>query len=160
MKLNKVQIIALLAVGGLLALTTTVLAQDSTNTPPAAGPPAGGHPGGGRMMRAPNIDRMVERLTTTLDLTNDQPAQVKAILEAQYQQINTVRTNTSLAMDDRRSQLMAIRKDSMDKMQAVLTPDQFTQYQQMTMRRRPRPNPGGTNSPAGPPTTPPPPPQQ
>ena len=152
MKMNGRNIVALFAVGGLLAGSQALPAQDSTNSPPAGGPP----PSQARMMRQPNIDRMVQRLTLQLNLTDDQQTKVKAILADQFQQMNMVRTNTSLTVQDQRSKIMGIRGKSMNQLKAVLTQDQFAQFLHMR-QRGPRPNPGDTNAP---PAAPPAPPQQ
>ncbi|HEY1662420.1 MAG TPA: hypothetical protein VGI03_08380 [Verrucomicrobiae bacterium] len=150
MNLNRKNIIAMLAVGGSLAFGPALLAQDSTspstNTPPA-------NVQGGQM-RGQSVDQMLQRLTTRLSLTADEQTKVKPILQSQIDQIGAVRKDSSLSSDDARAKMKAIRQDIMNQMQAVLTPDQFTQYQQMAQRGRRPGGAGGTNAPAA---TPPPP---
>ena len=149
-----------MALGGAMSFAPALLAQDASTNAPAgrALTPAaqGGAP------RGQNADQMVQRLTTRLNLTADEQAKVKPIIEDEMQQMAALR---SMAPEDRRAKMMALREETMSNMQAVLTPDQFTQYQQMAPRgRRPGMGPGGnTNAPAGGPPTgtpPPPPPQQ
>jgi len=155
MKLNTKNIVALMAMGGMLAFAPSLLAQDASTNAPAGAPPAGA-PGGGQM-RGQNVDQMVQRLTTRLNLTADEQAKVKPILANQMQEMAALRQDQD--QQDRRTKMMAIRQEVMTNMQAVLTSDQFTQYQQMMQRRRPmgQGGPGGnTNAPVPPPTTPPP----
>jgi Spy/CpxP family protein refolding chaperone len=142
---NRKYIIALLAAGGLLAFGPAMLAQNSTNTPPAGAPPSGAPAG----PRGPSADRMLQRMTTQLNLTPDEQAKIKPIIENQIQQMNTLRQDTTLTPAQRRSEMMALRQQIMTNMQSVLTSDQYSQYQQMMTRRRPMMSPGSTNAPAG-----------
>ncbi len=158
MKLNTKNIVTLMALGGMLAFAPALLAQEASSHAPAGGPPAGG-PGG--QMRGPNVDQMVQRLTTRLNLTPDEQAKVKPIIANQMQEMVALRQDQD--PQDRRTKMIAIRQEVLTNMQAVLTSDQFAQYQQMMQRRRPmRPGvPGGnTNAPAMTPPPVPAPPQQ
>lgn len=143
MKSKRKNIITVLAMGGLLAFGPSLLAQDATNTPPPNAQ--------GGVMRGQNIDRRIQMLATQLNLTTNQQVQLKPILQSQMQQMAAVRQDSTLSPEDRRSKMMAIRQDIMNQIQGVLTPDQFTQYQQMMQRRRQnmvQGGPGGTNAPA------------
>ena len=142
MKSTKTLLFAALAASSLL-VGIPARAQDSTNATPAT-PPAGAPPGGGRGMRGPNLDQ----LATTLNLTDDQKAKVKTILDTQRQKMSDLRADTSLSREDRRTKMQAIRQDTTDQMKAVLTPDQFDQYQKMQPRgRRNAPPAVDTNAP-------------
>ena len=155
-------IIAALVAGNLLAWSPALRAAD-TNTPPAT-PPAGAPPGGQRPpgMRGPNLDQLAQQL----NLTDDQKAKVKTILDGQMQKMRELRNDTSLSPEDRRPKMQSIREETMAQMKAALTPDQFDQWQKLTQRNRrpggpggpggPPPGggrPGGTNAPAAPPQT-------
>ena len=97
-----------------------------------------------------------EMLKKNLNLTDDQTSQVKTIFEDSRTKMEGVRSNSSLSQDDRRSQMMSIRKTENEKINALLTPDQKTKYaalqEQMRDRMRNGPPEGG-----GPPPPPPPP---
>ena len=127
MKSTKTMFFAALAVGGLLALSMAVRAAD-TNTPPSA-PPAGQR---GPGMRGPTLDQ----LATTLKLTDDQKAKVKTILDARDQKLKDLRADTTLSPEDRRSKMQTIRDNVSTQMKAVLTSDQFGQWQKMNQRQR------------------------
>lgn len=136
-------LIAALAAGALLAGSSSLLAQDnSTNTPSAANARRG--------MRGPNLDR----LATTLKLTDDQKAKVKTVLDAQTQKMTDLRADTTLSQADRRTKMQAIRDDTTTQMKAILTDDQFAQYQKMTQRGGRRGGAGGGNPPPAPATPP------
>jgi Spy/CpxP family protein refolding chaperone len=136
MKLSKSLIIAALVTGSLFAGSAMLQAQTDTNTPPAGAPPAGAPPGGGRGMRGgPSLDQ----IATSLKLDDATKEKIKPILDAQRQKMTDLRADTSLAPEDRRAKVQAIRDDTATQLKAILTPDQFDQYQKMTQRRRPAP---------------------
>ncbi|MGH7993189.1 MAG: hypothetical protein ACREDQ_06715 [Limisphaerales bacterium] len=150
MKLNKTMLITALAVGGLLTLSPALRADDATNTPPAA-PPAGGPPG--MRARGPNFDMIAQQL----NLTDDQKPKVKEILDGQRQQMRDLRQDQDMSREDRMAKMKSIREDTDAKLKAVLTADQFGQWQKMESRMRgprngppggPPPGEGGTNAPA------------
>jgi protein CpxP len=102
---------------------TAAMAQDTPPPPPPAdqtqGPPPGG-PGG----RGMNPQRRLEMMQKQLNLTPDQTTQIKALMEDERSKMEALRTNTSLAQQDRRSQMMSIRQDGETKTRALLTPEQ------------------------------------
>jgi periplasmic protein CpxP/Spy len=141
MKLTKPLIIAALVAGSLFAGNLAMQAQDATNAPPAGAPPG---PRGG-MRGGLNLDR----LTTELNLTDDQKPKVKAILEDHAKQMKELR-DSNPTPEDRRTKMQSIRKDMNDKLKEVLTDEQFTKYQEMNRGGR-RNRAGGGNPPANPP---------
>jgi protein CpxP len=149
--MKSTKMIAMLAVGGLLALAPALLAAD-TNTPPASAPPAGGSPAGGPPgggMRRGGFT--IEQLTTNLSLTADQIPKVQAVLDDQRKQMTDLRADTSLSQEDRGTKMQAIRADVTAKMKGILTDDQFAKYQKMRPTGGRRPGGGGGNGapPAG-----------
>ena len=157
MKVTKMTLITALAAGSLLALSPALRADDATNTPPA-GPPAGGPPPGdrgpGMRGRGPDFNMIAERLK----LTDDQKPKVKAILDDQMQQMRDLWQNQDLSREDRMAKMRAIREAADTKLKAVLTDEQFKQYQEMRpMRGGPRNGPPGGPPPGAPPPGAPPP---
>ena len=157
MKATKTMLIAALAAGSLLVWSPALRAGDTNtppSTPPAGAPPAGQRPPG--MRGGPTLDQLAQQL----NLTDDQKAKVKPILEARDQKMRDLRGDTGLTPEDRRAKMKALRDDMVTQMKAVLTPEQFDKWQKMSsagMRdRRNGPPPGGghaggTNAPAAPP---------
>jgi Spy/CpxP family protein refolding chaperone len=103
-----------------------------------------------------NPERRAERMQHELNLTDDQTTQVKAILEDTRTKSEALRSNSSLSQDDRRSQMMTIRKAESDKVEALLTPDQKTKYEAMQAKMRDRMRGGAPGREGG--DAPPPPP--
>ena len=85
-------------------------------------------------------------IATALKLDDATKAKVKPILDTQQQKMADLRTDTTLSQTDRRAKVQAIRDDTATQLKAVLTPDQFDQYQKMTQRQR-RPAPAAGNPP-------------
>ncbi|HXR48017.1 MAG TPA: hypothetical protein VN784_11320 [Candidatus Limnocylindrales bacterium] len=160
MRATKMTLIAALAVGSLLTLSPALRADDATNSPPAT-PPAGGPPPGdrgpGMRGRGPNFDMIAQRL----NLTDDQKPKVKEILDGRQEQMRDLfQNNQDMSREDRMAKMKSIREDTDAKLKAVLTADQFEQWQKMEARMRgprngppggPPPGEGGTNAPAAPP---------
>ena len=144
MKLNKMTLIAALALGGLLTLGTAANAQDATTNTPAATPPP-------MRPRQPGIDQLAKILA----LTDEQKTNVQAVLKDQRQQMGDLRKDTTLTQEDRRAKMKDIRDATTAKMKDILTPEQFAKYQRMMPQgRRPGlPAPTVTPAPMTPPTT-------
>jgi len=114
---------------------------------PGQGPPPGGPP---RFTPEAQLDRLAQQL----NLTDDQKAKIKPILEDQAKQFQTLRDDTSVSPEDRRSQFMQIRENTSKKIRAVLDPDQQKKYDEMESSRGQFGGPRGGNR-----QPPPPPPQ-
>jgi ribosome recycling factor len=82
--------------------------------------------------------RRADMLKQNLGLSDDQTTQVKAIYQDSQTKMEALRSNSSLAQDDRRSQMMDIRKGENDKINALLTADQKTKYETMQQEMRGR----------------------
>jgi Spy/CpxP family protein refolding chaperone len=85
----------------------------------------------GHMMGAMTPESRLKRLTEKLDLTEDQQAKLKPILEDQSTQMKTLHDDTSLAPEDKRAKMKELHESSTEKINAVLTPDQQSKWKQM-----------------------------
>jgi protein CpxP len=83
-----------------------------------------------------NPDRQADHLGKKLGLSGDQVAQIKPILEARQQQMQSLRSDSSLAPEDRRAKAHGIIEDSKTKIEAVLNDTQRQQFEQMLQERR------------------------
>jgi Spy/CpxP family protein refolding chaperone len=115
-----------------LALTSAAQAQ---TTPAAQTAPLNGR---GGAMRSPEqqAEAQAQRLAKELNLTADQQAKVQQLMAAQRQETQTA---IQSAGGNRRAMGQAMRagRDKFNgQLQAVLTPDQYTKYQQMLAERR------------------------
>jgi Spy/CpxP family protein refolding chaperone len=142
MKFNKTMILSALAAVGLLS-GVSLQAQDNSSNAPAGAPPAGQRGGGNRMM---NIDTLKKQL----DLSDDQVAKVKPILEDMQKQMQALRADTTLSQTDRRAKMKEIRDGEAAKLKEVLTADQYAKWE----KSRPTGRTGGGAG--GAPATPPP----
>lgn len=133
MKKNAISLVAALAVGSFLACTTIAKAQD-TNTQRT-----------GR--RGASVEQRVDRLSTELNLTDEQKTKVTALFQDQAKQMRAMRQDTSLSREDRRAKMRTMREDTDKKMKTILTPDQEKKWQQMRKEMRSRRGQrGGGNS--------------
>ena len=73
----------------------------------------------------------LKMLTEKLNLTEDQQAKLKPILEDQSKQMKAIHEDTSLAPADRQAKMKELHESSMEKVNAILTPDQQAKWKQM-----------------------------
>ena len=86
---------------------------------------------GGPAMAAMTPEGRLKMLTEKLNLTEDQQAKLKPILEDQSKQMKAVHDDTSLAAADKQAKMKELHESSTEKINAVLTPDQQTKWKQM-----------------------------
>jgi len=120
--MSKLSLIAALTLGGLMACSTSVTAQDA----PKADAKKGGKKGF-------TIEQQMERMTTTLTLTDEQKPKVKAVLEGQQKKMQEIRDESD--QDTRRTKMQDLRKETETKMKGILTDEQLKKYQEMSQRR-------------------------
>ncbi|MEJ0091030.1 MAG: hypothetical protein WDM80_14965 [Limisphaerales bacterium] len=139
MKSTKTMLVAALAAGALLAGGSSLLAQDATNTPP----PVEHGPG---MKGRPDIAKQ-------LDLTAEQKPKVEAIMKGMMDKRKELREDTSLTQEEKRDKGKALQEDTAKQLKAVLTPEQFTKWQEIS-KRGPRMRPPGAPDAPTPPKAP------
>jgi protein CpxP len=135
----------LVLAGALILSSGALVAQADSQATPQGNAPAAGEMGRHR----PGVERRVKKLTQVLSLSSDQQAQVKAILVAQRQQMNELRSAspangaTADAQPAAREQFKSIHEATEAKINAVLNDEQKTKYaawqqqrKQMMERRR------------------------
>jgi periplasmic protein CpxP/Spy len=130
--MSKLSLIAALALGGLIACSTLVTAQDA--------PKADAKKGGKKGM---SIEQQMERLTTELTLTSEQKPKVKTVLEDQQKKMQELRNESD--QDTRRTKGQELRKETEKKMKGILNEEQFKKYQEMMQRRGKKGQGGGKN---------------
>ena len=111
--MRKLSLVAALALGGLIACSTLVNAQDA--------PKKSGKKGF-------SVEQRLDAMSTQLSLTDDQKPKVKTVLE------DTAKKMKDLAPEDRQTKGREIRDEQTAKLKAILTPEQFTKYQEMSQR--------------------------
>jgi len=137
--------------GAALFAGSAMAQQDAPPPAPDHGQWQGRGPGGPGGPGGP--ERRLEMLQHRLNLTTDQTTQIKAIFADGRTKMEALRGNTELAPQDRRTQGEALRKEENAKVEAVLTADQKSKFEEMEARQRERMRegrgPGGSGGPKG-----------
>lgn len=89
-------------------------------------------------------DERLEHLRQALKLTDDQVTKIKAGQENLLSQVKAIHENDNLLPQDKRDQMKALMAKRNDTYKTVLTPDQYTQFEQMSHHRG-----GGPGGPMG-----------
>ena len=118
MKRSNIIVLSIMAL--LLSFGLTALAQEGKGEWQGKGRP---------MMQTP--EERLDSLAKQLNLTDDQKAKVKTILQTEFDKMKALRENQSLSREDRRDQMMSIRKSTDDAIKAVLNPDQLKKFEEM-----------------------------
>jgi len=112
---------------------TPSMAQDSSGSSQEAGPPAGpaDH-------RRGNFDpaQRADMLAKHLQLSSDQQAKVLDILKSAQSQMESLRSDTSMQREEKRSKMMEIHKSSDDQIRSVLDSNQQKKWDAMQSRRQ------------------------
>ena len=85
----------------------------------------------GMHQKGQSAEQHLQMLSEKLNLTDDQKAKVKPILQDQMQQMKAVREDSSLSEDQRRAKMKSIHESLHDQINAVLTPEQQAKFKQM-----------------------------
>lgn len=148
-----------------VALVIPALGQNGANScnpqGQMQGPPPGHHGGPGGARGAHHLQMMEKEL----NLTPDQTAKMKAIMEENHEQMMAGR-DSSASQEDRRAKMMAMRQSNNAKIKALLTDEQRTKFEAMEAQMHAHHTNGGDRNGSGmmqgppPPPSPPSPPQQ
>ncbi len=77
-----------------------------------------------------------QKLAEKLNLTQAQQDQIKPIMEKQREQAKAIRQDNSLSQDQKRTKMQALHQDTQTQLNAILTPEQQQQWQQMRQNFR------------------------
>ena len=116
--MNTQTLVALAAMAGTLSFQPLARAADTQ--PPAQ--PAGGN-------RAPALRQRMQNTARELNLTDEQKQQLQTIIRTQAGKLRDLRQDTSLAPEDKRAKLQALRAEITAEVKKVLTPEQFEKWQ-------------------------------
>jgi hypothetical protein len=79
----------------------------------------------------PTVDEQLKHLTTELNLTSDQQAKLKPILEDQRAQMDKLHQDASLTRQDRFSKMQELRQGSDAQIKRLLSEDQQKNFDKM-----------------------------
>jgi Spy/CpxP family protein refolding chaperone len=116
----------------LLAFAAGLMVVGQTSHALQSAPAAQEHSAmGGPTMGAMTPESRLKMLTEKLNLTEDQQAKLKPILEDQSKQMKALHDDTSLTPADKQAKMKELHESSTEKINAVLTPDQQAKWKQM-----------------------------
>jgi periplasmic protein CpxP/Spy len=118
-------LLALMLAAVVCAVIPCAIAQDSSSNDQQAAAPEHGR--GGHFDPA----KRTEMLTKQLKLTSDQQPKVLDILKSAQSQMQSLRSDSSLSQDDRRSKMTDIHKTSNDQIRALLDSNQQKKWDAM-----------------------------
>jgi Spy/CpxP family protein refolding chaperone len=119
--MKKIQFLTLLAV---CLFAMAALAQQN---PPAKEGEGHKHPG----EQMGNVDDHVKELSAKLNLTADQQAKVKTILQDTHQQMQTLMKDESMSKEDKHARMKGLHDSVHAKVREVLNDDQKTKFDAM-----------------------------
>lgn len=77
------------------------------------------------------VEHRLEEMSKQLNLTDDQKAKLKPILQDETQQMQAAHNDTSLSQDQKRAKAKEIREAHTSQINEVLTPDQQKKWEEM-----------------------------
>jgi periplasmic protein CpxP/Spy len=72
-----------------------------------------------------------ERISQQLNLTEEQKAQLRPILEARWQEHRALRADQTLTREQKKERMMELRASTEAQVEQILTPEQVVQARQM-----------------------------
>jgi len=112
-----------------LATCLFALAALAQQNPPAQG--SGEHKHGQMGHEMGNVDEHVKELSTKLDLTADQQAKVKAILQENHEQMQAMMKDQSMSKEDKHAKMQSMHDSVHAKVREVLNDDQKKKFDAM-----------------------------
>lgn len=80
---------------------------------------------------AESADQHLQMLSEKLNLTDEQKAKLKPILQDQQKQVKAVREDASLSPEQKQAKMKSIHESLHSQINAVLTPEQQTKFNEM-----------------------------
>lgn len=127
MKFTTARWMAALALSGLVA--GDVLAQEETK--PAAPGTAPQRPAVAPGAKIAARGDQLANMTEVLKLSEEQRAKIKPILEEQTKQINAIRADKSIPLEERTAKYQQMRKANHEKIRAAFNPEQAAKWDKM-----------------------------
>jgi len=115
-------IMLLLTLMAMFAIKYSVAWQEQQNTAPSGSQPA--HEHGEWHHGPPSAAEHMQHLTKELNLTADQQAKIKPILEDQQKQMEALHQDSTLSKEDRHAKAMEMHKNFASQIRGLLTAEQ------------------------------------
>jgi Spy/CpxP family protein refolding chaperone len=132
---NTMNRIRLLAIGTMLMFTLTVVAQQAATQPdrPADHPVKDDHGHGG----APTVEMHLKVLSEKLDLTGDQQAKIKPILQELHDATQKLVQDKNMSHEERMGNARVSHEKADKKIRPILNDDQKKKLDQLEQERHP-----------------------
>jgi hypothetical protein len=127
---------ATIVLGALLSAGMLFAQAPDGNQAPAASNPQVAQSQPGNHQRTFDPNRMADHLGKRLGLSSDQVAQITPILAARQQQMQSLRADASLTLQDRHTKVRTLMQDTNSKLEAVMNDTQKQKFEQMLAERR------------------------
>jgi protein CpxP len=85
----------------------------------------------GSGQHAANVESRLQKMSEELNLTDDQKAKLKPILQDQAEQMKAVHNDTSLTPEQKKAKMKEIHHTFQPQIAGVLTPEQQAKWKQM-----------------------------
>ena len=102
----------------------------SQGTPASAGS-ASQAAGGTQSDARAQLKEALTKISTELNLTDDQKAKIKPILQSEFSQLKTVRDDTSMSPDQKQAKATDIHDSASTQISSILTPEQQKKWESM-----------------------------
>lgn len=89
----------------------------------------------GKQRMAANRQKMGARLAEKLNLSQAQQDQIKPIMQQQREQAKAIWQDNTLTQDQKREKMQTLRQNTQTQLNAILTPEQQQQWQQMRQKQ-------------------------
>jgi len=84
----------------------------------------------------PRLKERIDNIKLSLDLSEDQTNKIKGVFADDFDKLNSLRADTSISQDDRRSKIEEIRRKQRQELNAILVPNQRAEWKkELDMRR-------------------------
>lgn len=113
MKIKRNSVIAVLALGGLLAVGPAARAQAQTNNPPVRG------------HRGALLRQHFAKVAQALKLTDEQKSKIRAVFQTEREKVKALSADASVTPAQRRVKVKEIRADFITQMKSILTAEQY-----------------------------------
>jgi len=121
-KMNKKTLLVLTCALVLAFAGVQAFAQSSADQAASTASQAG--QAAGDTAAAAKVQAKLQTLSSELNLTDEQKAQIKPILQDEVQQLKSVKDDASLSPDQKKAKVAEIRQSHKSQMSSILTPDQ------------------------------------
>lgn len=77
------------------------------------------------------VDARLQKLSSELNLTDDQKTQLKPVLQGEYKQLKAIHDDSSMSTDQKQSKMTEIHEGAKSQINSILTPDQQKKLAEM-----------------------------